>query len=175
MFRIFSRKSTQVILVYFLLHPHALGNEMKILLDKLEANLAVNREIAFNLSEHAEELLAKNELFESFKPRLLNLQSHFFILSSDFNEAYEKAKMAEELAKESGNRLELAEAIRKQGIINFFLEFESEAIELLTKSLMIHQELQSDYVMNNLQSIANVYDLNDSWASSLIETGELLL
>jgi two-component system sensor histidine kinase/response regulator len=148
--------------------------EFNALLDKAEANVLLNVSLAENLLSHAQSLTTEEEKPEQ-AARLLNLQAHVDILKHHLNEAYAKAKTAEQLALKTNNKLQLAEAIRKQGIINFLLDFDADALELLTKSLILHQQLNSEYVLNNLQAIGNVYAKNSNWAESLIEIGEQLV
>lgn len=148
--------------------------ELHAVLDKTEANLLVNKEVAKKLLNHAENLL--QELPQSKDgARLLNLQAHLDILEHHLSDAFAKAKEAEQLALKTNNELQLAEAIRKQGIISFLLDFDADALQLLTTSLTIHQKLNSDYVLNTLQAIGNVYARNNNWAESLIEIGEELV
>jgi two-component system, sensor histidine kinase and response regulator len=148
--------------------------ELDAVLDKAEANLLVNKEVAKKLLVHAESLI--KELPQSKEgARLLNLQAHIDILEHQLSEGFAKAQAAERLALKTDNELQLAEAIRKQGIINFLLDFDADALQLLTRSLTIHQKLNSNYVLNTLQAIGNVYARNNSWAESLIEIGEELV
>lgn len=144
------------------------------LLDKLEANLLVNQVLARKLSQHAEQIIAEKALIRH-KPRLLNFQAHLFILSYDLNNAYIKAEEAADLATTQQNKLQLAEAIRRKGIINYLLGFESQAIELLTESLRLHSELESRYLLNSIHAIGNVYNSNPQWVDSLIDIGEQLI
>lgn len=148
--------------------------DMEGLLNRIEANLKINPNLASGLAEQAEQQISENELL-AFKPRLLNLQAHIHILSFSLNEAFVKASEAENLSRKLGNKLQLAEAIRRQGIINNFLGFDADAIERLTESLKIHRELDSEYIVHNLQSIGNVYNKHDVWADSLLEIGEQLV
>ena len=148
--------------------------EIKAVLDKAEGNLLANRELADKLLEHAENLLNASAPSPQ-QARLLNLQSHSNILQMKLNEAYAKALLAEQLASKTNNKMQLAEAIRRQGIVNFLLDSDAEAIELLTRSLTLHQQLNSEYVLNNLQAIGNLYAKNDAWADSLIEIGVQLV
>jgi two-component system, sensor histidine kinase and response regulator len=143
------------------------------ILDKAEANLLINIGLAKNLLNHAESLSL--DLPQSKQhARLLNLQAHAEILQHHLSDAFAKAEEAEQLALKTNNELQLAEAIRKQGIINFLLDFDADALELLTTSLSIHLKLNSEYVLNNLQSIANVY-LDNNATESLIKIGEELV
>jgi two-component system sensor histidine kinase/response regulator len=168
----------QVLLVFWLMlnsmSAVASDAEVKALLDKAEANLLLNVSLAENLLSHAQSLMTGDEKPEQ-GARLLNLQAHVDILKHHLNDAYAKAKAAEQLALKANNKLQLAEAIRKQGIINFLLDFDGEALELLSKSLTLHQQLNSEYVLNNLQAIGNVYARNINWAESLIGIGEQLV
>ncbi|MFT2092620.1 response regulator [Paraglaciecola sp. 2405UD69-4] len=153
---------------------YANDEKISVLLDKVEANLIINTKLSEKLLIQAFELTEESGEFEH-SSRLMNLQAHISILKHDLNEAYAKAKEAEQAALKANNKLQLAEAIRKQGIVNFLLDFNADAIELLTKSLAIHEELNSKYVLNNLQAIGNVYKGRDAWAKSLVSLGEELV
>ena len=148
--------------------------EVDLVLDKVEANLFVNRDLADKLVSHAENLL-EGKSYPSQQARLLNLQAHLHIMQFDLNNAYALAVEAQKLAEQADNKLQVAEAIRKQGIVNFLLDFDADAIDLLTESLSLHQAIDSEFVLNNLQAIGNVYAKNDTWADSLLEIGELLV
>lgn len=154
----------------------AFANDFKVkaLLDKAEANLIANSSLAESLLSQTEVLIKKTQNIDQ-EPRRLNLVVHLDILKHDLNNAYAKAKSAEQLALKINNQLQVAEAIRRQGIINSLLDFDADALELLAKSLTLHQQLDSKYVLHNLQAIGNVYKGNDNWAESLIEIGELLV
>lgn len=149
------------------------------LLDKVEASLSTNPKLAENLVAQAKERISQSQSpsqsLLKHKPRLLNLQAHLYILSSEFSKAFAYAIDAQRLAEEVDNPLQRAESLRRQGIINGFFELDSDALDLLTQSLRIHQKLDSKYVLNNLQSIANIYARNDAWADSLIDIGEQLV
>ncbi|MDP5133355.1 MAG: response regulator [Paraglaciecola sp.] len=166
--------SIMFVLLFYCMSVFATEAELHAVLDKVEANLLVNKELAKKLLSHADGLL--EELPQSKEgARLLNLQAQINILDHQLSEAFANAKKAEQLALSSDNKLQLAEAIRKQGIISFLLDFDADALELLTRSLSLHQKLNSDYVLNNLQAIGNVYARNTNWAESLIEIGEELV
>ncbi|WP_289030854.1 response regulator [uncultured Paraglaciecola sp.] len=148
--------------------------EVKALLDKAEINLLVNISLAESLLSEVTILIKKAEN-NNQESRLLNLQAHVDLLNHNLNDAYAKAKKAEKLALNTDNQLQLAEAFRKQGIINFLLDFDADALALLTKSLTLHEQLNSKYVLHNLQAIGNVYAKNDDWADSLIDIGQTLV
>ncbi|MEP0176051.1 MAG: response regulator [Paraglaciecola sp.] len=174
-------KNLRNLLVLCLIGPllncmSAFASEEKIntLLNKAEANLFVNISVTEELLTQVSILLEETESLEHM-PRLLNLQAHLELINHNLNSAYANAKKAEQLAFNIDNQLQLAEAIRKQGIINFLLGFDTDALEQLTKSLTIHQQLNSKYVLHNLHAIGNVYSNNNNWAKSLIEIGEELV
>lgn len=148
--------------------------DIKIVLDKAEANFLINLELAERLLSHAQGL-ADEAVQSEQSARLLNLLAHVDILKHQLNDAYAKANAAEKVARKVDSKLQLAEAIRRQGIINFLLGFDADALALLTNSLRIHQQLNSPYVLNNLQAIGNVYARNDDWSESLIEIGQQLV
>ena len=153
---------------------NAREDSVEALLNKVEANLLVDRELAWKLANHAENLINRDNLLIQ-KARLFNLQSHLYILNSELNEAFAKALEAEKYAVSQSNEMQQAEAIRRKGIINYLLGFDGDAIEFLRESLSIHRKLSSPYELNNLQSIGNVYNRNALWTDELIEIGSELV
>ena len=153
---------------------HANSVEIDKLLDQAENNISINRGLASKLLTQAQSQITTAGNIGQ-RARLLNLKAHVDILSNNLESAFNSAKRAQLLGVEAGNKLEIAEALRKQGIIAFLLNIDAEAIALLTESLLMHTELGSRYIVNNLQSIGNVYAREDVWADDLIEIGEMLV
>ncbi|TRY33145.1 response regulator [Aliiglaciecola sp. M165] len=164
-------------ILYLLIIPYVSAQdsiEIDNLLQTAEANVFANPTLANKLLDQAENYLTGNNN-PSLEAHVLNLQGHLYILEGNYEKAYEKVIQAEELASKSGNKIQQAEAIRRQGIITSLLDLHGESLELLSKSLEIHQSLDSKYIQNNLQAIGNLYADSPQWADDLIETGELLV
>ncbi|WP_372620078.1 tetratricopeptide repeat-containing hybrid sensor histidine kinase/response regulator [Alteromonas stellipolaris] len=143
-------------------------------LQAADKNVFVNPTLAKKLLTQAERYLADKDL-PAYEAHLLNLKSHSYILEGNYKLAYEKATQAKKLATETGNQLQLAEALRRQGIITYFFDLYGESLELLLNSLSIHQSLDTTYIQNTLQAIGNLYAKSNQWADNLINTGEQLV
>ena len=143
-------------------------------LQTADKNVFVNPTLAKKLLSQAEKYLADKDL-PAYKAHLLNLKSHSYILKGNYQLAYEMATQAKKLATEANSQLQLAEALRRQGIITYFFDLYGESLELLLNSLSIHQSLDTTYIQNTLQAIGNLYAKSNQWADNLINTGEQLV
>ena len=143
-------------------------------LQTADKNVFVNPTLAKKLLNQAEKYLADKDL-PAYEAHLLNLKSHSYILEGNYKLAYEMATQAKKLATEANNQLQLAEALRRQGIITYFFDLYGESLELLLNSLSIHQSLDTPYIQNTLQAIGNLYAKSNQWADNLINTGEQLV
>ncbi|MDO6567698.1 response regulator [Alteromonas sp. 1_MG-2023] len=148
--------------------------DIEKVLQAADENVFVNPTLAKKLLDQAEIYLADKDL-PTYEAHFYNLKSHSYILTGNYQLAYEKATLAKKLAAESNNQLQLAEALRRQGIITYFFDLYGESLELLLSSLSIHQSLDTSYVQNTLQAIGNLYTKSNQWADHLIDTGEQLV
>lgn len=148
--------------------------DIEKVLQTADDNVFVNPTLSKKLLNQAETYLENKDL-PAYKSHFFNLKSHTYILEGKYKLAYENATRAKKLALESGSQLQLAEALRRQGIITFFFDLYGESLELLSNSLRVHRALDSAYIQNTLQAIGNLYAKSDHWSDNLIETGELLV
>lgn len=148
--------------------------EIENVLQTAEDNTFSNPTLAIKLIEQAESYIENKEL-PSYQAHILNLRGHLDILQGQYQSAYEKVVRAEELARSSGDKIQMAEAIRRQGIITGFLGLHGESLELLLRSLKIHKSLDSIYITHNLLAIGNLYSESEQWADNVVETGEFLV
>jgi len=85
------------------------------------------------------------------------------ILKTSFNDAYAKAKRLNNFALKANNKLQLAEAIRSRDY-QLLLEFDG-SVGTAQQNLTLHQQLNSEYVLNNLQAIG-MFMLEFNWLKS---------
>ncbi|GAB5380213.1 MAG: hypothetical protein Alis3KO_25220 [Aliiglaciecola sp.] len=148
--------------------------DIENILKTAEDNTFSNPTLAIKLIEQAESYIENKDL-PSYQAYILNLKAHLEILQGKHQSAFEKVTQAEELARRGGDKIQMAEAIRRQGIITGLLGLHGESLALLLKSLKIHQNADSKYITHNLLAIGNLYSESDEWADNLVETGELLV
>ncbi len=148
--------------------------EIDNLLATAEKHIVDNSSLSRKLLEQVESSLG-DQPYPAYRAHLLNLKGHLDILQGDYNSAFEKVSQAKQFAIQAGDKVQQAEAVRRQGIITSLLDLHGEALELLRESLLMHQSIGSKYVVKNLLSIGNVYNNSEEWLDDLIETGESMV
>lgn len=135
-----------------------------------------------NLSNpnEASRLISAANLNETIK-NSPSLQSHLYnvlaqkaIIQGEYDTAAQNLQYARQLARQSGNQLQEAEALRREGILMSLLEQYSQALVSLNKALELYSTIDSPKITVALESILNVY-LHLQMQDKLKQFGQMLL
>ena len=155
---------TYIRFIVFFIFTHvtcelAHANEISVeqnLLNQIEVlNLASPNE-----AERLLDIAQSNEVIiqsVSLQSHLHNVLAHKFMLTGELDAAAANLLRARQLAKQSGNQLQEAEALRREGILLTMLEQYSEALALLKQAFELYSAINSEKITTALESILNVY------------------
>ena len=87
----------------------------------------------------------------------LNLKSYHYVLKQNYVEGYEALLEARKLAKNSNNKLALAESYRLEGLILDLSGEHAGALEALNRALALYSEAENNNVLLVYGAMGNVY------------------
>jgi len=147
-----------LVLIYLLFgfsHASELTAEQQ-LLEKIESlDISNSNEI-----KRLIEIAASNQKIsqsDSLQSHLLNLIARQALIDRQYNLAAIKLQQARQLANQSGNQLQLAESMRREGILLTAIHQFAEALSLFNQATEIYIEINSPKVVNALESSLNLY------------------
>jgi signal transduction histidine kinase/DNA-binding response OmpR family regulator len=93
----------------------------------------------------------------SLQSHLYNLLAQKAMLKAEYDTAAANLQLARQLARQSGNQLQEAESLRREGILLLLLEQYSEALASLNQAVALYSKIDSPKIITSLESVLNVY------------------